>query len=99
MSGERKLYVAFDACQLGISFKYSDDEDIRYVNKIISHLKQEPVQITCWNLGNECNLKLSIFADVSHGNLSDGESWLGYFIMLVGDNGKMFTFKLAVKMN
>ena len=47
MSGERKLYVAFDACQLGISFKYSDDEDIRYVNKIISHLKQEPVQITC----------------------------------------------------
>ena len=40
------------------------------------------------NLGNECNLKLSIFADVSHGNLSDGGSQSGYLIMLVGDDGK-----------
>ena len=46
MSGQTKLDVAFDVCQLGISFKCSDDEDIKYVNKIISHLKQEPVEIT-----------------------------------------------------
>ena len=39
-------------------------------------------------MGNDGNLKLSIFADVSHGNLSDGESGLGYLIMLVGDDGK-----------
>ena len=33
------------------------------------------------------NLKLSIFADASHGNLSDGGCQLGYLIMLVGDDG------------
>ena len=36
------------------------------------------------NLENECNLKLSIFPDASHGNLSDGGSQLGHLIMLVG---------------
>ena len=39
-------------------------------------------------MGNKCNLKLSIFADESHGNLSDGKSQLSYLIMLVGDDGK-----------
>ena len=87
MSGQTRLDTAFDVCQLGTDFKYSDDKDIKYANKIIAHLKQEPVQITYQNLGNECNLKLSIFADTSHGNLSDGGSQLGYLIMLVGDDG------------
>ena len=58
--------------------------NIKYANKIIAHLKQEKVQIMHQNLENECNLKLSIFPDASHGNLSDGGSQLGHLIMLVG---------------
>ena len=69
MSGQTRPDIAFDFCQLGTNFKYSDDKDIKCANKIIAHLKQEPVQITYQNLGNECNLKLSIFADASHGSL------------------------------
>lgn len=42
-------------------------------------------------MGNECNLKISIFADASHANLSDGGSHLGNLIMLVEDDGK-FSF-------
>ena len=71
MSGQRRPDITFDVFT---HFKYSDDKDINYVNKIITDLKQEPVQITYQNLGNEYNLKLSIFADASHGNFSDGES-------------------------
>ena len=88
MNGQTRSDIAFDVCQLGTNFKSSDDKDIKYANKIIVHLKQEPVQIMYQNLVNECNLKLSIFADASHGNLSDGGSQSGYLIMLVGDDGK-----------
>ena len=63
MSGQTRLDIAFDVCQLDTNFKYSDDKDIKYANKIIAHLKQEPVQIVHQTLGNECNLKLSIFAE------------------------------------
>ena len=90
LAGQKKKrpYIAFDVCQLGTNFKYSEDKDFKYAYKIIAYLTQEPVQIMYQNLGNECNLKLSIFADVSHGNLSDGGSQSGYLIMLVGDDGK-----------
>ena len=74
MSGQTRSDIAFNVCQLVTNFKYSDDKYIKYANEIIAHLKQESVQITYQNLGNECNLKLSLFADASHGNLSDGES-------------------------
>ena len=63
MSGQTRLDIAFDVCQLDTNFKYSDDKDIKYANKIIAHLKQEPLQIVHQTLGNECNLKLSIFAE------------------------------------
>ena len=63
MSGQTRLDIAFDVCQLDINFKYSDDKDIKYTNKIIAHLKQEPLQIVYQTLGNECNLKLLIFAE------------------------------------
>ena len=88
MSGQKRPDIASDVCQLGTNFKYSEDKDIKYAYKIIAYLKQEPVQIMYQNLGNEYNLKLSIFADASHGNLSDGGSQSGYLIMLVGDDGK-----------
>lgn len=63
MSDQTRLDIAFDVCQLDTNFKYSDDKDIKYANKIIAHLKQEPLQIVHQTLGNECNLKLSIFAE------------------------------------
>ena len=75
-----KARYCFWCLILSANFKYAIDKDIKYANKTIAHLKQ-PVQIMCQNLGNECNLKLSIFVYASHGNLSDGGSQLGYLIM------------------
>ena len=68
MSGQTRPNIASDVCQLGTNFKYSDDKDIKYINKITAHLKKEQVQITYQNLGNECKLNLSIFANASNVN-------------------------------
>ena len=57
---------------LWMSGQTRDYKDITYPNKIVAHQKQETVQIANQNMGNECNLELSIFADASHDNLNDG---------------------------
>lgn len=88
MSGQTRPDIAFDVCQLGTNFKNCDGQDIKYANKITTHIKQDPVQITYQHLGNDDDLKILIFADASHGNLVDGGSQLGYLILLVGNNGK-----------
>ena len=80
--------IVFDVCQLGTSFKNSGEQDIKYINKVLTYLKQDSVQIKYKQLGKDDNLKLIIYADASHGNLSDGGSQLGYLIFLVGENQK-----------
>ena len=88
MSGQTRPDIAFDVFQLGTNFKNCDGQDIKYANKITTHIKQDPVQITYQDLGNDDDLKIFIFADASHRNLVDGGSQLGYLILLVGNNGK-----------
>ena len=51
MSDNTTPDIAFDVCQFGTNFKYSDDRDIKYANKIIAHLKQEQVQNDAPKLG------------------------------------------------
>ena len=45
MSGQTRPDIAFDVCQLGTNFKNCDGQDIKYANKITTHIKQDPVQI------------------------------------------------------
>ena len=35
--------IKFDVCQLGTNFQNSLEEEIKYVNKVATHLKQDPV--------------------------------------------------------
>ena len=88
ISSQTRPDIAFDICQLGTSFKNSGEQDIKYVNKVLTHLKQDSVQIKYKQLGKDDNLKLIIYADASRRNLSDGGSQLGYLIFLVGENQK-----------
>ena len=88
ISSQTRPDIAFDVCQLGTSFKNSGEQDIKYVNKALTYLKQDSLQIKYKQLGKDDNLKLIIYADASHGNLSDGGSQLGYLIFLVGENQK-----------
>ena len=59
-------------------FKNSGELDVKYANKVTTHLKQDPVQIIYKQLKNDKNLKLVAYADASHGNLPNGRSQLGY---------------------
>ena len=90
MSSQTRPDIASDVCQLGTNFKNSGEHDVKYANKVVTHLKQDPVQIIYKQLGKDENLKLVVYADASHGNLLDGGSQLGYLIFLVGVNIKLF---------
>ena len=88
MCSQTKPDIAFDICQLGTNLKNSGEQDAKYPNKVIMHLKQNPAQIIYKQPGKDQNLKLLVYADVSHGNLPDGGSQLGYLIFSVAENKK-----------
>ena len=88
MSSQTRPEFAFDVCQLGTNFKNSGEQDVKYANKVITHLKHDPAQIIYKQLGKDENLKLVMFASASHGNLPNWESQLGYLTFLVGENIK-----------
>ena len=58
ISSQTRPDIAFDVCQLGASFKNSGEQDIKYLNKVLTHLKQYSVQIKYKQLGKDDNLKL-----------------------------------------
>ena len=68
MSSQTRPDIAFDVCQLGTNFKSSGEQDVKYSNKVITHLKQDPAQMIYKQLGKDENLKLVVYADASHGN-------------------------------
>ena len=90
MSSQTRSDIAFDVCQLGTNFKNSGEQEIKYANKVITHLKQDPAKIIYKQLGKDENLKLVVYANASHRNLPDGGSQLSYLLFLVGENKKMF---------
>ena len=45
MCSQTKPDIAFDICQLGTNLKNSGEQDAKYPNKVIMHLKQNPAQI------------------------------------------------------
>ena len=73
---------------MGTNLKNSDENDIKYSNKITTHIKQEAGKINYQHQGEDDDIKLLISADVSHGNLTDSGSQLSYLILLVGSNKK-----------
>ena len=88
MSSQTRPDIPLDVCQLGTNFKNSEEQDVKYANEVITHLKHDPAQIIYKQLGKDENLKLVMFASASHGNLPNWESQLGYLTFLVGENIK-----------
>ena len=82
MSSQTRSDIAFDVCQLGTNFKNSGEQEIKYANKVITHLKQDPAKIIHKQLGRDENLNLVVYADASHRNLPDGGSQLGYLFII-----------------
>ena len=57
-------------------------------NKVIRQLKSYCLRLRYVKLGKDKDLKIIVFTDGAHGNLVDGGSQGGYFVFLVGENGK-----------
>ena len=60
MSSQTRPDIAFDVCQLGTNFKNSGEQDVKYANKVMTHLRQDPAQIMYKQLGNDENLKFKM---------------------------------------
>ncbi|CAG2255347.1 unnamed protein product [Mytilus edulis] len=79
--------VIFDASNLASSLKKANVQTLNEANKIIKNLKSETVTLKFKKLGNDNAIRLVVFSDSSLGNLSDGGTQGGHFIVLVGENG------------
>ena len=87
--------VMFDAPSLAASVKGVTMQNIIDANKVIRKLKSEEVALKFQFLGDDNALELVIFSGASLGNLPDGGTQGGHFIMIVG-KWKIFTIALAV---
>ncbi|CAG2196696.1 unnamed protein product [Mytilus edulis] len=79
--------VIFDASNLASSLKKANVQTLNEANKIIKNLKSETVTLKFRKLGKDNAIRLVVFSDSSLGNLSDGGTQGGHFIVLVGENG------------
>ncbi|CAC5413705.1 unnamed protein product [Mytilus coruscus] len=79
--------VIFDASNLASSLKKANIQTLNEANKIIKNLKSETITLKFKKLGNDNAIRLLVFSDSSLGNLSDGGTQGGHFIVFVGENG------------
>ena len=80
--------VMFDASNLASSIKGATVQTIHEANRIVSKLKSKKVILNFQYLGRDSALKMVTFSDASFGNLSDGGTQGGHFIVLMGENGR-----------
>ena len=80
--------ISYSTCQLATKLKSETVKDLSEANKVIRQLKSYSLQLRSIKLGKDKDLKIIVFTDGAHGNLVDGGSQGGYFVFLVGENGK-----------
>ena len=85
VSGHTRPDIAFDVCQLSVSYKTARVEDLLRLNKVISYLKGENLQLYFPRLDNIENCYLECYSDAAFGNLPDGGSQGGFVIFLRGN--------------
>ncbi|KAL5006315.1 hypothetical protein ScPMuIL_015121 [Solemya velum] len=79
--------IVFDACCLANRVKNAQVQDILDTNKVVRRLKSETVNLKFQHVGVQEKLKLVLFNDASLGNLPDGGTQGGHFIVLMGPDG------------
>uniref|UniRef100_M4AZE1 Integrase catalytic domain-containing protein n=1 Tax=Xiphophorus maculatus TaxID=8083 RepID=M4AZE1_XIPMA len=80
--------VMFDASNLASRLKHATVQTINEANRVVCKLKAKSVELNFQHLGEDSNLRMVTFTDASFGNLSDGGTQGGHFIVLMGDNGQ-----------
>ena len=76
--------IAFDVTDLAVRINTGTVEDLKRVNKIIEKVNSDHVSLKFQSLNK--NLEIHVFTDASFGNLHDGGSQGGHFIIAKGNN-------------
>ena len=79
--------ITFEVTDLAGRINTSTVEDLTRLNKIIKKVKSDQASLKFQSLGK--NLTIHIFTGASFGNLHDGGSQGGHFIITKGNNQKM----------
>ena len=83
--------MSFDVLELSMSVKDATVANIHQANKAIKKLQSNPSKIVFPRIGPKECFKLMTFADASHGNLCDGvSSGGGFLVVLVGQGNLCF---------
>lgn len=81
--------ISYDVLELSSSMKDPTVDNVIKGNKVLKKLKMDECSVRFPCLGDPTKLKLVIFSDASHGNLPDGYSSAGGFVIfLVGEDCK-----------
>lgn len=80
--------IMCDISILASNTKHGTIQTLHSANKLIRKLKSEEVTLRFQCLGDSKYHKLVVFSDSSMGNLSDGGTQGGHFVMLMGEDGK-----------
>ena len=74
--------IGFDTRQLSTILNQPLVKDLHRANKILKHLKGEPLTLKFSQLTNTDEYQLIVMADASYGNLRSGHSQEGYVILI-----------------
>ena len=76
--GQTRPDISFEVYLLATNIKNLDESSIKNVNKLFSNMKQNECKLIYQKLGNDNDLRIIVYSDAAHGNLSNGGSQGGY---------------------
>ena len=87
VSSQTRPDIAYDACELSNTYRNAVGEDIQKINKAISKLKNNRLQLRFCKLEDLEHTKLVVFSDASYRNLPGGGSQGAFVIFLCNTYG------------
>lgn len=87
LSTQTRPDIAFDVCNLCVSYKNARIQDLLRLNQVINRVRKEEFRIHFPRLHSLELCYLECFSDASFANLSDGGSQGGFIIILSDDRG------------
>ena len=80
--------IAFDTCELSVSFQKATIADMLKLNKLVDRVKREPLSLFFPRLQSVENSTLECYTDAGFANLPNGGSQGAFIIFMTDEKGK-----------